>query len=506
MTRDVARDAIDRFRGAIAGRLGLQLDESGRQTASEALRNRLEATGETADVYLDKLESGRERIGELGALARELTVGETYFFRNFEQFAAVRDVVLAPRAAASQGVRMLSAGCSSGEEPYSLAILAREQGFPDERVSIVGADINPAMLRKGREGVYSAWALRETDARLRRAWFRERGKAFALDASIVRAVELRECNLIDPASDLWAPNTFDVVFCRNVLMYLTPSEARALVDRITGALKAEGHLFLGHAETLRGVTQDYHLRHTHGTFYYQKRSSGSTHRSAPTRFGSTPSSSTASRVAEPHWVSSWVETVQRTSERIASLASVAVPHSEADEARFVDSGRRPDLSAAMELLADERFSDAIEHLGRLPPDLSSDPEVALLRAVLLTHSGELDAARALCERLLELDDFHAGAHYLLALCAEGTRDIAAALEHDRIATYLEPAFAMPRLHLGLLARRSGDETAARRELGTALVLLEREDQARLLLFGGGFGREALVQLCRSQLAACGGGQ
>jgi chemotaxis protein methyltransferase CheR len=109
-----------------------------------------------------------------------------------------------------------------------------------------------------------------------------------------------------------------------------------------------------------------------------------------------------------------------------------------------------------------------------------------------------------CRRLLKIDELNSGAHYVLALCREGARDQPAAANHDQVAVYLDPAFAMPRLHLGLLARRAGDSGTARRELAQALALLQREDASRLLLFGGGFNREALLGLCRAELIACGG--
>jgi chemotaxis protein methyltransferase CheR len=105
--------------------------------------------------------------------------------------------------------------------------------------------------------------------------------------------------------------------------------------------------------------------------------------------------------------------------------------------------------------------------------------------------------------LLLIDELNAGAHYLLALCREHHGHRERAGEHDRVAAYLDPSFAMPRLHLGLLARRAGDRTAACRELAQALLLLRREDASRLLLFGGGFSREALMGLCESSLKECG---
>jgi chemotaxis protein methyltransferase CheR len=125
---------------------------------------------------------------------------------------------------------------------------------------------------------------------------------------------------------------------------------------------------------------------------------------------------------------------------------------------------------------------------------------------VLANQGRTTDARECCERVLALDELNAGAHYLLALCREHAGDLAGALEHDQISAYLDPTFAMPRLHLGRLARRRGDVTEARAQLGRALDLLSREETARILLFGGGFGREVLTRLCRSELHACGGGE
>ena len=143
-------------------------------------------------------------------------------------------------------------------------------------------------------------------------------------------------------------------------------------------------------------------------------------------------------------------------------------------------------------------------LDALPSDTAQDPEFLLLTAVLLTHGGNLAKAENVCAELLERDEMSAGAHYLMALCRESAGDGPGAADHDQVATYLDPGFAMPRLHLGLLARRAGDRNAAREELLQALMLLQREDSSRLLLFGGGFGREALSALCRAELAGCGG--
>jgi chemotaxis protein methyltransferase CheR len=162
------------------------------------------------------------------------------------------------------------------------------------------------------------------------------------------------------------------------------------------------------------------------------------------------------------------------------------------------------MARATTLLAEERYAEALTLLASLPADEARDPETMFLRGVLLMHRGDIAAAERICTALLLRDGASAGAHYLMALCREAGGYRAAAALHDRHAAALDPNFALPRLHLGLMARRNGDEALARRELARAYTLLAGEQEARLMLFGGGFGREALRALCQSELAAAAG--
>jgi chemotaxis protein methyltransferase CheR len=124
--------------------------------------------------------------------------------------------------------------------------------------------------------------------------------------------------------------------------------------------------------------------------------------------------------------------------------------------------------------------------------------------MLLVHGGELAAAEDACRRRLGAVSGDASVRYVLALCREGLGDHAGAIEQSRSAARLDPAFAMPRLHLGLAARRTGDWAAARNHLRQALALLPRENEERLLLFSGGFTRAALLAFCDATLRDCGG--
>lgn len=498
---------LQSFQTAIATRLGLRFDDGKLTFLGEVLTRRVEAQRVSAGSYLAALQAGLSDADELSALARELTVGETYFFRHAEQFNALRELALPERLAARSGsgmLRLLSAGCASGEEPYSLAILLRERGLePSLKVTVQGFDLNPDSLKKATGGLYSPWALRETSVELKERWFTPEGRDFRLAKAIRDAVRFDRHNLIQPDPELLPPESYDVIFCRNVLMYFTPEHAASIVERLTTALAPGGFLFLGHAETLRGLSHSFHLRHTHNTFYYQRKDALVTTRLPD--FERTTAELPPRPSDDRAWVGTWLETVERSSERIRALSNAAAAPAASSSVAGAMPAARSALSQPMELLRSERFGEALVLMQALSPKERADPAALLLRGALLTHQGELEPAEATCRELLELDDLNAGAHYLLALCFERRGELSAAVEEDLTAVYLDAGFAMPHLHLGLMARRRRDPDAARRELAQALLLLEREDASRLLLFGGGFSRNALLALCRSELENLRGG-
>jgi chemotaxis protein methyltransferase CheR len=488
------RAHVERFRGYVRERLGFEVEDS--DSLEETLRDRIleSRSGGVDDYFRLLLAPGRGRE-ELRAIAKRVTVGETYFFRNPDQLAVFEDVCV-PARAASSVLRVLSAGCASGEEAYTVAIRLVDR-IPDLArwtIAITGIDVNASLVEKARRARYSTWALRQTSADIRSRHFRPEGRDYVLEDRIRHMVSFEERNLLDDDPSFWRPAAFDVVFFRNVQIYFSPEATRAVVSRIARSLAPGGHLFLGEAETLRNVSTDFHLRHTHGAFYYELESGTERRAMEPTR---PPATGEALVAADAFWV----DAIRQASERIARLgaSSAEPPPSEPRRAAW-------DLSLATALIREERFADALELLRRLPAESARDPDAQLLRAALLTNKGSIAEAEALCEVVLELDELNAGAHYLKALCREHAGDAAAAAEEDRTAIHLDPSFAMPHLHLGLLARRSGDANAARTSLARAIDLLGREDPSRVLIFGGGFNREALVLLCRAELRACGGGR
>ncbi|RPI22188.1 MAG: methyltransferase domain-containing protein [Acidobacteria bacterium] len=513
---------LERFVAGIVSTLGLRVDEHNEDQISQALRQGLERTGhDTVDGYVSQFESDdRFASNELREIAKELTVPETYFFRHPEQFQALAEVALPAQLKARAEIRqlnILSAGCASGEEPYTVAaIIADLPGIETWTVRIWGVDINVALLEKARSAKYSAWSLRTVPECERGKYFHFNGKHYILNPGLRSLVRFKEHNLLCEDGGFLQTNYFDVIFCRNVTIYLEPAAIKSLITRLTQALAPGGFLFLGHSETLRGISQDFHLRHSHGAFYYQRLLPDEKPATGPWACESRSANLAVAPPMQPQKNADWISVIEGANTRIAGLAGGSVrerreviPALAGCDNSTGSSSCLPgvtvqQLREVRELVQQERFDDALRAIQALPPSPHVDPDLMLLEALVLANKGEISLAEQVCKRLLKTDELRPGAHYLIAVCQERRGDLLSAAEHDQRAIYLDPAFAMPRLHLGLVAKRLGDLATARRELAEALALLAREDISRILLFGGGFTREALIRFCQAQYDRCGG--
>ncbi len=499
MTGTMSRADVARFAEGIATALGLARASVDRDDLGDVLAERIRASGSAGlESYLARVAS--REVEEIRALAERLTVGETYFFRHPDQFRALAEIALPERLQARQAERrlsLLSAGCASGEEAYSLALQLSE-ALPEVDtwdIRITAVDVNPAALRKARQARYGEWSLRSTSPDLLRRNFSRQDRHYVLQGPERNWVRFEERNLLAEDPAFWRPGRFDIVLCRNVLMYFTPEAMRSVVARFAGALAPGGWLFLGPAETLRGLSREFQLAHSHDAFYYRLRESP-----APAAGWAAQRGLGLPVVALPAGAAQsddrWVDAIRLSSERISELAEISA-----------NTASRPpsasaDLALVMALIGRERFGDALDLLSRTP-GAADNADAKLILAALLTNLGRTAEAEEACREILAGDDCHASAHYLLALCREAAGDLPGAVAADEAASYLDPAFAMPHLHLGLLARRAGDPVTARRELDRALGLLATEDAGRLLLLGGGFSREALRDLCLAEPASSG---
>ncbi len=258
------------LRGVVKSRSGLTLSPD----KAYLLENRLMAVARKWGMNdIDGLASTvREAPNEdlLREITEAMTTNETLFFRDQSPFDQLQKVVL-PRflqdRKEKRHIRIWSAGCSSGQEPYSIAMVIKELGsvFDDWRIDIVATDISRAMLEKARAGLYTQFEVqRGLPIALLMKYFKQAGDKWELSPSIRAMVEFSEFNLLDDASRLGA---FDVVFCRNVLIYLDQPTKAAVLEKICRLMPPDGVLYMGGAETVMGVTEKFQPVSEHRGMY-----------------------------------------------------------------------------------------------------------------------------------------------------------------------------------------------------------------------------------------------
>lgn len=267
-------DLFRRFCALIHDATGLHFGETSRYFVERRLESRMLALGGMSPgEYIQFLEYDPERAQEWDQLIAVITTNETYFMREERQLRCFQQDILPLllEARGKQKIRVWSAGCSSGEEAYTLAILVREaQRCPEDQVEIYATDINTRVLAKAKNGVYTESSFRAVDAAFRQRWFREvePGK-FQIAPDIQRRVTFARFNLFDAERySLLSP--FDVIFCRNVIIYFDLEAKVRVVDRFNEKLRAGGYLLLGHSESLISVTDKFTLVHLPNDLVYMK--------------------------------------------------------------------------------------------------------------------------------------------------------------------------------------------------------------------------------------------
>jgi len=224
--------------------------------------------------YLLKYDQNAAR--ELRALFDSVTTNETSFFRSPPQIQAFQDKVLPEIMAAKERrgektLRLWSAGCSTGEEPYTMAIVLSQvmNGRRDWDVKVVASDISEKALRSAKEAVYGEYSLRSVPPEIKRDFFVAAGSSYRIVDEVKDMVEFQFLNLSDTRR-VQLMRGFDVIFCRNVLIYFDDQVKKRFVSQLYDCLNHGGYLFIGHSESLHNISRAFKLVHFPGALAYKK--------------------------------------------------------------------------------------------------------------------------------------------------------------------------------------------------------------------------------------------
>jgi chemotaxis protein methyltransferase CheR len=250
-------------------KLRLLLDRCGRRMKEVKANNLRE--------YLDHLTVRPTRQTELVALLNEITIGETCFFRNQPQLDALRQIVIPKilEAKAKLPIRRLriwSAGCSTGEEPYTLSMLLLDEALgrlKDWTVEILATDLNERSLAHAKNALYGTYSTRNLTPHYRQKYFTPAAEQLQVQPAARTSINFSRLNLSDDARMTFM-KSLDLIFCCNVLIYFDLASKRKVIQHFYNNLLPHGYLFLGHSESLYGVTNDFRLIHMPGATAYVK--------------------------------------------------------------------------------------------------------------------------------------------------------------------------------------------------------------------------------------------
>lgn len=439
------------FQALVQQRSGLQLDTLAESCLLVAVQKRMRATQTTqSSAYYTHLLANDAEFDELVSL---LTINETYFYREPKQFELLTELILpallANRDATPQRpLRILSAGCSTGEEPYSIAIAIREKYGESAAclVSIDAGDIDQHALQRARRGVFPEYSFRAMPPELRERYFTHAaGRGDLIDETIRAMVEFHPLNLQDSESPGQLTD-FDVIFFRNVSIYFDAPSRERILRTLHAAMRETGYLLLGTAETLANDVGVFQLREDRRGFYFVKGAAALPPKPSLRR-ESRPRPTPPARKPLP----------------VAPAEQVSLPVPPAPVSAEQIDAIRAQIRAGQYGAALERLSP----LRRAAPD---QIDALLLESYALLQSRRFAEAAALAQQLLERDHWSVDAMVLLGFAAKWQNDDAAAIEHFKSAVYCRPDCWPAHYYLaGLLSE--AQPAKAQREYRTTLLQL-----------------------------------
>jgi len=433
------------LRNLVEAESGVVLNDAKLSHLAAVVRDRMAALGiPDAPGYLEFLSGGEGGAAERRDLVSELLVGETSFFRTPALFQAVEKTILP--GLLEQGfvspLPVWCAGCATGEEAYSVAIAALEgsRGRHAVPVRVRATDLHPRFLETAREGVYPGEALRNVPERIKEMYFEQmKDGRYRVTDAVRRLVDFEERNLIDFLSGPLPSARYAAIFCRNVMIYFRSDTTRRLVERFHESLFDGGVLFLGHSETLWGISEVFRLEQREKIFYYRK-----------------------------------------------PRAEVCTPRPAAAP-RSSGSG------------APRRAVPGAETPPPPPMDNSSSAMKLVLSAERLADEGRFEDAVAMCRQAAALDPGCPEAEYLMAFLLRGRGQHAEALYHAECALERDPRFVFADMEAAECLCGMGRAGEAARRWKGILRAIEGNVRLPRLSVGAGISPQMLRQYVLSRL-------
>jgi len=427
--------------------------------------------------YVEHLRSDRA-IAEIEALTNDITISETYFFRDAGQCDALRDYILPSliKSKKEKKIRIWSAGCSTGEEAYTSAIILN-QVISDRRqwdIEIIGTDINRRSIDEARNGVYSKYSFRGLNEEIIDRHFSKTPKGMSVNDSMRSMVKFDVFNLKLDQGSVFPDRYrgFDVIFCRNVLIYLESKVTDNILKGFSNSLLPQGYLILGHSEAALIPKRIFRPIRTNDTFLYMLHTEATAQKLKPEKTGGLPPTT---RSFQPINHKPKSETHYSASQPVNQSA---IYHK------------------ALTLYFQEKYSKAEEELENLLTFDNVSVEGLLLASLIRVNMGKFKEAISLVKKIQQKDEFLPDAHFVYGLIFENEGNYEQATRAYQAALFLKSNFFLSYFRLGHLYHKEEKRSYSVRAFKSALNLIDSEDEDRIRLLSGGFSRKNLEDICK----------
>ncbi len=467
MTHDIPEHLISRLSEFVNSKTGLYYPK---ERWRELKRGIVAASYDLAEEYninndpvmcIHRLLSSSLTQNQLDILVKHLTIGETYYFRDKNLFKVLETKILSElidsRRNNRKTLKLWSAGCCTGEEPYSLAMLLDKmmplrQGW---NISILGTDINTIFLQKAEKGIYTSWSFRDAPEWVLEKYFKEKNKnSYEISQHMRDMVTFRQLNL---AQQVY-PQMMDLIFCRNVIMYFAPELRTKVIQRLSNSLSDGGWLIFSPGDIPHVKDPNLHLVRFPEAILYRKGVE-----SKDEECQAKPASHVPIPIRTPLQVRKPLPRITKTQKykNLKVQPRVSKPDS-------------PNSKLQMQYF----YKKALES----------------------ANLGKLDQAEDLCKKAVNNEKLHPGIHYLLATIYQEQGRMKESARTLRDALYIDPKFVLAHFALGNLMQQEGRQTESEKYLRNTLSLLLNMNPEDILPHSEGLTAGRLTEMVQSMLS------
>lgn len=501
LAKDLSLEEFRKFRDLVHQHSGIYLEESKIDSLRISLVTRATRLGYTnLAEYYAALSRDDTEFNELLNL---VTINETSFFRFPGQFEALRGTVLpeimAGKSGQNQAMRIWSAGCSTGEEPYSIAMTMLDTGVEVAgfRPQVLGTDVSTKALARAKAGVYGKRTMMNVPEDVLTRYFETTPTGEnRVNDQVRKYVDFGYQNLIKEPYPLSLMGNWDIIFCRNVTIYFRIESTRRVVQNFYDSLNEGGYLFVGHSETLTSINDRFEAVEIGGVFLYRKpvarRSFSFSQALTPAPARVLKHGRAASTAAAADKPKADAAKPKHRSERVPAAPAAQQAGSDAgdplEQARVDLREGRP-----------EKVLETVEFV------LASDPnnaEAHLLSAYVHADAGDYDEALRASHRALAINPLLPVARYILGIIYQRQGDAVRAVSELKKTIYIDADFALAHLNLANIYKSQRKWTTAAKEYENALKALRSSPDGQWTEFSGGFQADLLVRTCERSLVEC----